>query len=355
MCHLLHLDLIMEVRSRKGVSKATSSATKHNEVVTQVSKPKERKLLSVCLKCLLPFLLIYALSAVVFTYSTWIQRELIYVNRIRTPFFSNLSNPYQFGLHNETRHFYLMHKGNECRIGVWYIPRMTNIGTANDVASLADGFPVVLYLHGNLGTRGTYPRVGVYKYLSEERNCHVVTFDYRGFGDSDCYPSEVNMMEDGLLVWEWIRKKAPNARIYLWGHSLGSGAATHLTLGLQSLGTTPVAVLLDAPFTNIIEAAYNHPFGIPFKPLGERFYHSMYEKHSSIDRILHIKCDIMIFHSRNDFVVPYHLGKKLYETAISKRDPKITGKVSFIDCGEQGHKYNYLSKELRVAVDKFIQ
>ena len=338
--------MMVRSRGRKGSS---SSSSKNTEGDVPKGRPQQRMLCSFCLKFTVGVLLLYAFAALFFVKCTWIQRELIYVNRLRIPFFANLSDPSQFGLHHQTKHFFLTHQESQCKIGVWYVPRVSS--TPN---SLADGYPVVLYLHGNTGTRGTYPRIGVYKYLSEEKNCHVVTFDYQGFGDSDCYPNEKNVMEDGLLVWKWIKEMAPNARVYLWGHSLGSGVATHLTLTLQSLGTAPYSVLLDAPFTNMIEAAYNHPFGLPFKPLGEKFYSYMHENHSSIDRILHIECDIMIFHSHNDYIIPYHVGRKLYETAVSKRNPK-SGKVTFVNCGDQAHKYNYLSKELRKAVETFIQ
>jgi abhydrolase domain-containing protein 12 len=187
-------------------------------------------------------------------------------------------------------------------------------------------------------------------------NVHVVTFDYRGFGDSQCYPNETNIMEDGLLVWEWIKSQAPpSTKIYLWGHSLGSGVTTHLTLHLQSIGFTPDGIILDAPFTSIQEAAYNHPLGKPFVPLGMNYFRGMQEKHSSIERIVHITCPIMIIHGTGDHIIPFRLGKKLYEAALSARDIESQKQVIFIDCGYYtGHKYNYLHIDVQKPLSDFL-
>ena len=318
------------------------------------NKVDKNKLIYMCAVALCVCLGMYALAAVTFFHCTWIQRELIYVNRINIPFFVNLSNPSEFGLHM-AENFYLKHKNNS-RIGVWYIPPGKYITSKESINNtfllLNDGTPIVLYLHGNTGARGTSARVGLYRYLSYEKNYHVVTFDYRGFGDSDGYPNETNIMEDGLLVWQWIKLHAPDGKIYLWGHSLGSGVATHLTVYLQSIDTGPAAILLDAPFTNIHDAAYHHPLGIPFWPLGKNYFLSIRENHSSIDRISQISCPIMIMHGRSDIIIPFHIGKKLYDAAIITNS---LSKVTFVDCGHTDHKYNYHSDELKKALDVFIQ
>lgn len=45
--------------------------------------------------------------------------------------------------------------------------------------SLADGLPIVVYLHGNSGSRASPHRVELYTIL-QELNYHVITADYRG-------------------------------------------------------------------------------------------------------------------------------------------------------------------------------
>ena len=352
----------MVVRTR--LSHHTDSHVVAENVKTKDSgnlqkQTKSKKKRSKCCTCLLftapLFCFMYIFTIISFMNCKWIQNQLIYVHKVKIPYFVNLSNPAEFGLQQATN-FYLQHV-NKCRIGIWYVPRgkySTVTYNENEKnALLNDGSPIILYLHGNTGTRGTYSRVGLYKYLSVEKDYHVITFDYRGFGDSDCYPSETNLMEDGLLVWNWIRTHTTKSPIYIWGHSLGSSAAVYLTVQLQSLDMNPAGILLDAPFTNVVDAAYNHPFGLPFVPLGKRIYQGyMHERHPSDERIHHITCPIMIMHGHSDIIIPFHVGKKLYDIALTTRDPR---QITFVDCGQSTHKYNYLSQELRNALDKFIK
>lgn len=221
--------------------------------------------------------------------------------------------------------------------------------------ALSDGAPVVLYLHGNTGTRGTFHRVEVYKFLSEQQGYHVVTFDYRGFAESECYPSEKGLMEDGRLVWHWIRAHAPSARIYIWGHSLGSAVATHLTQELHAVEDHPSGLILDAPFTSIIDAAANHPMSFPYRPVMSLFRYFVLEgfneRFESLARLKDIQCPLLIVHGRNDFIIPFDLGRQMYEKA---RALKGEENVAFLDCGETLHKTNYQSPGMVTALDKFI-
>ncbi|KAL8185173.1 UNVERIFIED_CONTAM: Monoacylglycerol lipase abhd12 [Gekko kuhli] len=88
--------------------------------------------------------------------------------------------------------------------------------------ALGSSSPVVLYLHGNGGTRGGEHRVELYKVLSSF-GYHVVTFDYRGWGDSIGSPSESGLTYDALHVFDWIKARSGDNPVYIWGHSLGTG------------------------------------------------------------------------------------------------------------------------------------
>ena len=57
----------------------------------------------------------------------------------------------------------------------------------------------------------------------------VITFDYRGFGDSTGEPTEIGLMKDARFIYDWLNKLSNGQRkIYLWGHSLGSAIACQL-------------------------------------------------------------------------------------------------------------------------------
>lgn len=321
--------------------------------------------------CLLLLLLtaLYLTPPLLLVYSSWVRDAMIFVHHVKTPFFANISNPASFGL-KSVRQFELFHQDG-CRLEVWqllphtYHDRTDIQDDATYDSALSDGSPVVLYLHGNTGTRATYHRVGLYRHLAETLGTHVVTFDYRGFGNSECYPSEQGMMEDGLLVWQWLRRKAPGAKVFIWGHSLGSAAATYVVSELSSTdvvanGSPPLGLILDAPFPDIIAAAENHPFSLPYwpwMPLFSRYIlQSFHEKFESAGRLGQIKCPVLILHGQQDWIVPYHLGRRVYEVAVESREENpYLGRVEFVDCGNSGHKSNWESPQAREAVKQFVQ
>ena len=304
----------------------------------------------------------YVAVAVLIRLSGQAQSHLIYVNFLKLPLFANLSNPAEMGLRN-ARNFDLI-QFDGCPVSTWHLlpdKYQENITKSQDfVTALSDGAPIVLYLHGNTGTRGTHHRVQTYQSLTR-RGYHVIAFDYRGYGDSQCSPSERGMMEDALLEWDWINSHAPHSRVFIWGHSLGSAAATYLAKELWLRRQThPKGVILDAPFTSVVEAGSNHPFGLPYWPIMPLFRHlvleSFQERFESESRLLHIPFPLLIAHGQKDVIIPFHLGKRMYQTALAarKRNPFLSHRLHFVDCGETTHKSNFESPHLQKALDHFV-
>jgi len=288
-----------------------------------------------------------------------LQSALIYVNFIDIPLFTNLSVPQELGL-NATRSFHLYHKDGE-RVGVWQMAsnnyhQMDTISDSQYTDMLSDGRPIILYMHGNTGTRAMRHSIGIYN-MFVRRGYHCVTFDYRGYGDSDGSATELGMKEDGYLVWKWIRKHAPDAKVFVWGHSLGSAAASHLLQDICNEPHPPSGLILDAPFTKMEDAAVNHIISAPYWPIISYLQYTcishIKEKFSTIDKISGVSCKILIIHGRQDIIIPYELGKKLYEHAVKNRKPGH-GDITFFDCGPQQHRTNYLSPLLPDALTNFI-
>lgn len=365
----------MAVRNResRSVTALQQEKPRTNDTVRKEKIKKKRSLKRRFLSFLLivlVVLVVYSAPAVFVRYSEWLQKALIFVHHVRTPFYGNLSDPNSYGL-KFARQFELFHE-DKCEVEVWQVlPRVYHVGKdkkdlvlseSNFQLALSDGAPVILYLHGNTGTRALYHRVEIYKYLAKEKGYHVVTFDYRGYGNSQCHPSERGMMEDALLVWNWVRKHAPNSKIYIWGHSLGSAAATYVTKELCDSGSQPSGLILDAPFTDVIDAAANHPITLPYWPWPVfplfRYYvlETFEERFESAERLKHITCPVLILHGRNDIIIPFHIGKKFYNTVLEfkKTNPSM-GNVEFVDCGDTNHKENYLSPQTHEALKHFIQ
>jgi abhydrolase domain-containing protein 12 len=144
-----------------------------------------------------------------------------------------------FNPERSVRHIKLTHSAHESEVelGVWHlIPRNLvvkkltpkNSSTVNvqnvinreymeffeptDEAAYDEALSrcsrVVLYLHGNAHNRARQHRIDVYKaILDHVENAHVITFDYRGFGDSTGTPSEDGVVADARAVFDWIHKR----------------------------------------------------------------------------------------------------------------------------------------------------
>lgn len=139
-----------------------------------------------------------------------LRHQLVYLNYLVNPFV-NYSDPESRGISN-TKNFYI--QGQDGRLGVWHVH-------AEGSYEIDDSKPIVLYMHGNAYSRNAKHRIGLYKVLSS-LGCHVVALDYRGYGDSDGFPSEQGLINDSLTTFNWVKNNANHSQIFLWGHSLGA-------------------------------------------------------------------------------------------------------------------------------------
>lgn len=81
--------------------------------------------------------------------------------------------------------------------------------------------PIVLYLHGNTGSRANGHRIELYKTL-RKLGYHVIAIDFRGFADSSAHtPTEKGCVSDSLAAYIYV-KNITNNPLYVYGHSLGT-------------------------------------------------------------------------------------------------------------------------------------
>nr|XP_057915282.1 lysophosphatidylserine lipase ABHD12 [Doryrhamphus excisus] len=294
-----------------------------------------------------------------------IQAKLIFLNFVKIPFFVDLKRPSDVGL-NYTHNFYLEPEGG-LKIGVWHTVPADMWRDAEDKpgdwfdSTLGSAHPAILYLHGNAGTRGGDHRVQLYKVLSS-LGYHVVTFDYRGWGDSDGSPSEIGMTSDALFMYDWLKERRNKRPLYIWGHSLGTGVATNLVRRLCDRGSPPDALILESPFTNIREEARSHPFSMVYRHLPgfDWFFLDTISanniRFASDDNVNHISCPVLILHAEDDAVVPFHLGKKLYNMAAQSKS--LSGhRVQFVPFSSSlayKHKFIYRSPQLPHILSDFL-
>uniref|UniRef100_A0A8C5SEC2 Lysophosphatidylserine lipase ABHD12 n=1 Tax=Laticauda laticaudata TaxID=8630 RepID=A0A8C5SEC2_LATLA len=284
-----------------------------------------------------------------------IQAKLVFLNFVRVPYFIDLKRPQDQGL-NHTCNFYLQPE-EDVTIGVWHtVPtflwkdaQRKDQMWYEDI--LSSNNPVILYLHGNAHSSSN-------SFLGY----HVVTFDYRGWGDSIGTPSESGMTYDALHVFDWIKARSGDNPVYIWGHSLGTGVATNLVRRLCERETPPDALILESPFTNIREEAKSHPFSVVYRyfPGFDWFFldpiTSSGIKFANDENVKHISCSLLILHAEDDPVVPFHLGKKLYNIAAPSRNFRDY-KVQFVPFHKElgyRHKYIYKSPELPRILREFL-
>ncbi len=119
-------------------------------------------------------------------------------------------------------------------------------------------------------------------------NAHVISFDYRGFGDSEGWPSEEGTQMDSRAVIRWIddivtgrnsnapgyfprnsttlKSIASQPLLYLYGHSLGTAISTAIIQEINvNMPRAISGLILDCPFSSFVEAARTHPLGWPFR------------------------------------------------------------------------------------------
>jgi fermentation-respiration switch protein FrsA (DUF1100 family) len=158
----------------------------------------------------------------------------------------------------------------------------------------------ILFSHGNAEDLG-----GVLPFMQQfyERGYSVLMYDYRGYGTSEGRPSVRNTYEDVDAAYQWlIRKKgvAPET-IIAQGRSVGGGPAAWL-----AANRTVCGLVLESTFVS----AFRVRTVIPLLP---------WDKFNNLKHIRRTDCPVLIIHGREDSVLPFWHGRKLYEAAPGKK------------------------------------
>lgn len=203
-------------------------------------------------------------------------------------------------------------------------------------------------------------------------NATVVTFDYRGFGDStpkDELPSVAGVVNDTRVVVDWILSSGlPPERLVLWGHSLGTSIVISV-LGSKVRGieppSTPLAAVLEAPFTSFGEEISEHPMNRVYRylPYFDAFILNPVVNNpdlnfDSLTPLPFVACPLLILHAEDDKIVPFHLGKRLYEKARKVQPAGVGNKTVFHAFEAKygyGHNKMRLAPELPKVVGDFIK
>ena len=208
-------------------------------------------------------------------------------------------------------------------IRAWYVP------------PAGAGAKVLVLSPGNAGNRSyRAPKIALFASLG----LGVLSYDYRGYGDSEGTPSEKGTYRDVLAAYDWLarEKKIPAERIVSFGESMGCAMALELALA------RPVrALIIESPFTSVVEVGKVH---FPFLPV--RLMVSY--KYDNKGKISGLKVPLLIIHSRGDEIVPFRMGRELFELAPP---PKAFLEIH----GTHNDGYQMSEKEYRAGVKKFLE
>ena len=187
-------------------------------------------------------------------------------------------------------------------IAGWYVPAATNRERA----------PVLLDCHGNAGNIGdrvwsvqTFHNLGL----------NVLIFDYRGFGESTGKPTEQGTYLDAMAAWDYLtrQKGFPTNQVIVFGRSLGGSVASWLAEQVN-----PGALAIESVFTSAPDMARKMFPYLPVRLLC-RF------RYDTLSRVKKVRCPILIAHSRDDEMIPFENGRRLFAAA---NEPKVFVEMS---------------------------
>ena len=145
----------------------------------------------------------------------------------------------------------------------------------------------------------------------------ILVYDYRGYGTSEGNPTEENVYRDIDAAYEYLTDelKIPPEKIIAHGRSLGGAAAIDLA-SRRNLG----GLIVESAFVSAFRVLTKFPL-MPF------------DKFNNLRKFKNINCPVLFVHGRNDAVISFWHGEKLFAEAT---EPKFS---YWID--EAGHNNIY--------------
>ena len=193
-------------------------------------------------------------------------------------------------------------------------------------------YKTIIYFHGNAGKlENRIHKLNHFKNM----NVNFLIIAWRGFSGNKGKPSEKGLYTDANSAISWLKKMGLTEKdIILYGESLGTGVATEIAQNNDYAG-----LVLETPFTSMVEAAKNFYPYIPVSLL-------LKDKYDNQNKIKNINTPLLVMHGEIDQIVPFWMGKKIYEIA---NEPKSSYFTNYDD-----HMMEY-DEKLLFALKTFIK
>lgn len=179
------------------------------------------------------------------------------------------------------------HSGDGVRLTGWYIPA-------------AGARFTILFCHGN-GGNVMHALDSVELFHEMGLNCFV--FDYRGYGASGGTPTEAGTYLDARAAFDWLTqvKRVGPREIIVCGRSLGGSIAAHLAAQVN-----PAGLVIEGAFTSYPDIGARL---YPYLPV--RLFAGF--RYDTLAHLRAVRCPVLVVHSRDDELVPFDQGVRLFE------------------------------------------
>ncbi|MBX7148747.1 alpha/beta hydrolase [bacterium] len=158
---------------------------------------------------------------------------------------------------------------------------------------------LIIIFHGNAGTAADrfYMAMGFM-----DDNTVVYLHEYPAYGQRVGKPSEDTLIKSAIEDVRALKERYPQLPFTYLGESIGTGVACGVAEALL-----PQHLILVSPFSSLIDAAHYHYPWLPVRLL-------LPDTYQSLERLKKISVPLLIVHGSQDSIIPFDLGKKLYES-----------------------------------------
>jgi fermentation-respiration switch protein FrsA (DUF1100 family) len=240
----------------------------------------------------------------------WLFQERLAFPAPRAP----VPDPTRVGVANGEKIELVM--GDGTKLAGWY---MAPVPVGAQHAAPLHPSPALLWFYGNGENIATiWPIVREF----QPPNAALLVVDYPGYGGSGGRATEAGMYgaADAAYAALAARPEVDPRRIYVYGRSLGTAAATYTATHHPVAG-----LILESPFTNATDMA-RHAY---------RIFPSFIVRLSldNLGRIKQVRCPVLLFHGTGDRLVPLEMGMQV---AAAARGP-----VELVLLQGSGHNESY--------------
>jgi uncharacterized protein len=189
-----------------------------------------------------------------------------------------------------------------------------------------EALPTVILFHGNGEDLNTRAHIALEMI---EAGYGVLLAEYRGYAGNPGKPSETGLYADAYAAYAFAA--AHTGSIVLHGYSLGSGVAVQLA----SVAHVD-ALILEAPFTSIVDVAARRFWLFPVRALAR-------DRYNNIAKIGSVRAPILIYGGTKDRVIPPDHFQQLFDAARGRKELALIEGASHLDVWHMGGNVHVMS------------